>query len=291
MRAAVTRRDFAKILPVAALALSGRVRAASGSGPTAAQVIARLHRQLEAEGIQMLPKAKTVDRFIIGNPDAPLRGIATTFMCSFEVMQRAHAAGSSLIITHEPTFWNHLDSVSDFANDPTYQLKRQYAERHGLTVWRFHDHWHMRRPDPIGAALGRKLGLGTVDTLRAVVEITPIRLGDLVRRMEIAFDTPNLRYCGDPDRMVRTLRWGGHPLRQIAGLDADVFLWPEAKEFNTFDYFRDAQELGLGRCIIGATHELLEEWGMQAPCADWIRGFVPEVPVMSLRTAELYWTV
>jgi putative NIF3 family GTP cyclohydrolase 1 type 2 len=279
------------MVPFTALALSGSVRAAvSTQAPTAAQVIDRVHGQLQAEGIDILAEGQTVDRFIIGNPDAAVRGIATAFMCTFDVMQRAHAAGLSLIISHEPTFWNHSDNVSDFASDPTYQIKKRYAEENGLTVWRFHDHWHKRRPDPIGAALSRKLGIATVDTIGAVIEMPPIRLGDLVRRIEVAFDTSNLRFWGNPDRIVCRLRWGGHLLRQIAGQDADVFFWPEPKEFNTFEYFRDADELGLERCIIGATHELLEEWGMQEPCADWVRALVSEVPVMPLRTAELYRT-
>lgn len=287
-----TRRGFAAAVPFAVTALGGGARAAvAASAPTAAQVIGRLHAQLQAEGIAVLPEGKTVDRFIVGNPDIPVRGIATTFMSTLDVLQRANAAGLSLIISHEPTFWNHLDDVSEFGSDPTYQIKKRYAEENGLSVWRFHDHWHRRRPDPISSALNRRLGIGAVGGLGAAIEITPIRLGALVRRIEVALDTPNIRFWGNPDRIVRRLSWGGHTLGQNAGRDGDVFLWPEPKEFNTFDYFRDADELGLDRCIIGATHELMEEWGMQGPCADWVRALVPEVPVIPLRTAELYWTV
>lgn len=288
----VTRRSFAAMLPAASLAMCVPARASTGPQlPSAAQVIDRMHGQLKVEGVEVLAEGKTVDRFIVGNPMSPVRGIATTFMCTFDVMRRAHEAGLSLIVTHEPTFWNHLDAVSEFESDPTYQLKKRYAEEHGLVVWRFHDHWHMRKPDPIVVALCRKLGFATVGSLDSIIELTPIRLVDLVRRIRVALDTSNIRYWGNPDRIVRRLRWGGHPLRQIAGQESDVFLWAEPKEFNTLEYFRDAGELGLDRSIIGATHELIEEWGMLEPCADWICELVPEVPVLSLRTPELFRTV
>jgi putative NIF3 family GTP cyclohydrolase 1 type 2 len=227
---------------------------------------------------------------VAGNPDLPVRGIATTFMSTFDTLRRANEAGLSLIISHEPTFWHHQDSVEGLAGDPTYELKKRYAEENGLTIWRFHDHWHMRKPDPILSAFMRKLGLDA-DSFDDTVELPSMRLGDLVRKVQTALDTPNVRFWGDPDRMVQRMRVSGHLLRQIAGQNADVFLWLEPKEFNTFEYFRDAGELGVDRCIIGTTHELVEEWGMLAPCADWVRALVPEVPVKPLRTAELYWTV
>lgn len=289
----ITRRTFGTMLPAAALAVNGAAALAwpGTKTPTAAEVIARLHAELEAEGIAVLPQGKTADKFVAGNPDLPVRGIATTFMCTFDVMRRAREAGLSLIISHEPTFWHHQDSIDGLPGDPTYETKKRYAEENGLTVWRFHDHWHMRKPDPIVAAFNRKLGFETNGRTDEVMALPPTRLADLVERIAQALDTPNIRFWGDPDRIVRRMRWGGHLLRQIAGQDSEVFLWLEPKEFNTFEYFRDAGELGIDRCIIGATHELVEEWGMLEPCADWVRALVPEVPVTPLRTAELYWTV
>jgi len=36
-------------------------------------------------------------------------GIAVTMMATLDVLQRAAANGQNLIITHEPTFYDHLD--------------------------------------------------------------------------------------------------------------------------------------------------------------------------------------
>lgn len=288
----ITRRGFSAMLPVAALTASGSVRAmAAPTTPMAAEVIGRIHEQLRAEGLSVLPEGKTADKFVAGDPNIPVRAIATTFMCTFDIMRRAREAGITLIISHEPTFWHHLDDVAGLDGDPTYEIKKRYAIENGLAVFRFHDHWHMRKPDPIVQAFNHRLGFKSEGGLDEVIELPPTRLADLARRIEIALDTSNIRFWGDPDRLVRKIRWGGHLLRQIAGQETDVFLWPEPKEFNTFEYFRDAGELGVERSIIGLTHELVEEWGMLEPCAKWVRSLVPEVPVIPLRTAELYWTV
>ena len=36
--------------------------------------------------------------------------------------------------------------------------KREYIATHGLVVWRFHDHWHMRRPDGILLGMVKAMG-------------------------------------------------------------------------------------------------------------------------------------
>ena len=292
MSMAMSRRRFAAMLPALALAGGGKALAAPRvDRPTARQVIDRIHAQLRAEGIAILPDERTSDRFIAGDPDRPVTGIATTFMSTFDVLQRARDAGLSLVISHEPTFYHHLDRPQGLDGDRTVERKRQFAEDNGMVVWRFHDHWHMHKPEPISVAFFRKLGIEVDAGLDALVEIPPTRLGDLVTRFERALRTPNIRYWGDPDQVVRRMRWGGHQLANIAGADTDVFIWAEPKEFNVFEYFQDARQLGVPRSIIGATHQLIEEWGMLEPCANWVRDLVPEVPVRGLQSRELYWTI
>ncbi len=52
----------------------------------------------------------TVDTFKAGDPDSRVNGIAVTMMATLDVLQRAAAHGDNLIITHEPTFFDHLDA-------------------------------------------------------------------------------------------------------------------------------------------------------------------------------------
>ena len=65
-------------------------------------------------------RIRLLTRFKAGNPDTPVKGIATTFMATLDVLQRSAAAGKNLIVTHEPTFWNHQDQTNDFSGDPVY---------------------------------------------------------------------------------------------------------------------------------------------------------------------------
>jgi len=38
-------------------------------------------------------------------------------MATLDVMQRAAAAGRNLVITHEPTFYSHQDSIDQLKDD------------------------------------------------------------------------------------------------------------------------------------------------------------------------------
>src|SRR4051812_41342583 len=100
------RRSFLSGMAVAAAA-------AQGSPLTARVVIERLQKQV---GVPW--RATTVDTFKAGDPDTPVEGVATTVMATYDVLQRAAAAHRNLVITHEPTFYNHEDATKDFADDP-----------------------------------------------------------------------------------------------------------------------------------------------------------------------------
>src|SRR5450631_1260407 len=103
---------------------------------------------------------ETVDTIKAGDPDTPVTGIATTMMATFDVIRRAQAEGKNLVITHEPTFYSHLDKTDVFEkeNDPVWADKLKFIVDHKMVVWRFHDHWHMRRPDGIMEGVLHSLG-------------------------------------------------------------------------------------------------------------------------------------
>ena len=44
------------------------------------------------------------------------------------------------------------------ASDATYQFKVDFLRKHDMVVFRFHDHWHARRPDGIATGMVRELG-------------------------------------------------------------------------------------------------------------------------------------
>ena len=76
-----------------------------------------------------------MDTFKAGDPDTPVTGIAVTMMATLDVLQRAAAAGDNLIITHEPTFFDHLDKADQLPEkdtDPVLAAKRLYIPS---TIW------------------------------------------------------------------------------------------------------------------------------------------------------------
>jgi len=109
------------------------------------------------------------------------------------------AKGANLVITHEPTFYNHLDRPEGMdENDAVWKEKREFIEKNGLVVWRFHDHWHLRTPDGILAGVVKSLGWEKYQSaenphLFTVPEITLEKLAaDVAKQL----DTPVLRVVG-----------------------------------------------------------------------------------------------
>jgi hypothetical protein len=114
--------------------------------PTAAEVLAKIQEQV---GVPW--RKETVDTIKAGDPNTRVTGIATTMFATFDVLQRAAAQGKNLVIAHEPTFYSHQDRTEALAtaNDPVWAAKEKFVRDHNMVVFRFHDHWHARRPDGI----------------------------------------------------------------------------------------------------------------------------------------------
>src|SRR3984893_560580 len=108
------------ILLIALVAFfSSAVAAAQEKRPTAREVIGRIQKHV---GVTW--RAETVDTFKAGNPDSPVTGIAVTMMATMDVLERAAANHENFVITHEPTFYNHLDVPEGMAEtDPVWAEK------------------------------------------------------------------------------------------------------------------------------------------------------------------------
>ena len=101
----------------------------------------------------------TVDRIIAGDPATDVDRCMVTWMPSSRALQHAVGRGISLVVCHEPTFWNHRDDTAK--DDPASRAKQQFIVKNGLVVLRNHDCWD-RWPDiGIPWAWAQFLGLGT----------------------------------------------------------------------------------------------------------------------------------
>ncbi len=282
------RVSFASL---AAAALLSTFPAAAEDSLTARQVVERIKSHL---GVAW--EAKTIDTFKAGDPDARVTGIATTFLATQSVLERAAARGLNLIITHEPTFYNHRDETRQFEGDPVYEAKRRFIERHGLVVWRFHDHWHRRRPDGILEGVVRKLGwqgYQRKDEPR-LFTIPETTAGQLAESLRLAYGRAAIRLVGDPG--MRCSRIAVVPgaagssvhIRALRRDDVEVLIAGEAREWETVEYVRDAAAQGERKALILLGHVISEEPGMEN-CARWLRTFITEAPVEFLPAGDPFW--
>jgi putative NIF3 family GTP cyclohydrolase 1 type 2 len=258
---------------------------------TAREVIERIQKNV---GVPW--RAKTVDTFKTGNPDTPVTGIATSFGGTLDVLRRAAASGKNLIIVHEPTFYSHEDVEKDLTGE-IYRAKRDFIDKHGLVIWRFHDHWHARHPDGIVTGVIEALGWDkypTHDNPRryAIPSTTLAKLaGDIRDRMKIRV----MRVVGDPNLKVANAAYSpGYTelpvvLRAFDSPEIDVLLIGEIREWTGIELARDAQTLGLKKGLIVLGHVPSEEAGMKE-CARWLKTFVPEVQIEFIPSGEPFWT-
>ena len=102
----------------------------SGVGDlTARQVIERIQAHV---GVPW--RSETVDTFKAGDPETRVTGIATTMMATYDVLVRSAAAGKNLIITHEPTFYSHLDRTEAFEKE-TIRCGQRKSGLSKSTIW------------------------------------------------------------------------------------------------------------------------------------------------------------
>jgi putative NIF3 family GTP cyclohydrolase 1 type 2 len=267
---------------------------AQGQKLTAREVIQRIQSHV---GVPW--NTDTVDTFKAGNPDAPLRGIAVTMMATLEVLQRAAAGGNNLIITHEPTFYNHLDNHEDLDqgdNDPVLAEKRAFIEKHGLVIWRFHDHWHARKPDGIEAGMVHALNWEKYQdpANQYLFTVPPTTLKELAGEIQDRLQIRAMRVVGEPDIRVTRLAMSpgaagfGHETRALEMSDVQVLVVGETREWETVEYVSDAVSEGRNKALIILGHIPSEQAGMEE-CARWLKGFVTEVPVSFIPASEPFW--
>jgi putative NIF3 family GTP cyclohydrolase 1 type 2 len=261
---------------------------------TARQVIERIQGHL---GVPW--KSDAVDTFKAGNPDAPVTGIAVTMMATLDVLQRAAASGNNLIITHEPTFFNHLDKPDDLAegnNDPVLAEKRAFIEKHNLIIWRFHDHWHARKPDGIQAGMVHALGWEKFqdpanEHLFAVPRTT---LAELAASIRSHLGIQAMRVVGDPELEVTRVAMSpgaagfGRETKALEMKDVEVLVVGETREWETVEYVTDAVTEAKHKALIILGHIPSEQAGMEE-CARWLKGFISEVPVNFVPSLEPFW--
>ena len=245
--------------------------------------------------------ANTVDTIKAGDPGTVVTGIATTFTPSMDVLRKAVAAGDNLIVTHEPTFYNHMDETTLFTDDPVYKEKIAYIQEHHLVIWRFHDTWHLRDPDGIDEGFVDKAGwkayqsAGPRTGVPLLFTLPKTTVLGLTQDLQRKFGARSIRIVGDPGMAVTHVAFtpgAGGEAKQVKALerdDVEVLVAGEASEWETVEYARDAQLQGRHKALILIGHLTSEEAGMDR-CAGWLRPLFPGVRIDFIPAKEPYWT-
>ncbi len=236
------------------------------------------------------------DTFKFGGPETQVTGIATTMFASFDAIRRASVAGCNLIIPHEDTYWNDRDDTSIVSGDPMYKAKVDFMREHNIVIFRMHDHMHARKPDFIYIGLARALGLDSMQETAPQshhFNLPETTLGELAAKFQKKLGDRALRVVGNPKAKVSRLQLGvGYATPAVNSPDVDVVVSGEQQEsdgmLDSPAYVLDAMALGVAKGWIMLGHNISEEQGM-LEMAQWIKGFVPEVPVQLVRSNEPFW--
>ncbi len=216
-------------------------------------------------------RATTVDKIIIGDPELDVDACVVTWIPSSQNLMRAAKLGVKLVVTHEPTFWQHVQDHRDF--DAEAQEKAAMIDELGITVLRIHDCWDAWPEVGIPWAWSKHLGL--LDAASNVTasengmylrnDIPPMTLRELAGRVAAAcapFGEPIVQLTGDPDMVVSKIGSGTgcaceiseyHKLGCDAGIvcdDGSCYWGPIQK----------AEDTGFG--VIRVNHGTSEEAGM-----------------------------
>src|SRR3984957_10653088 len=219
------------------MVMAGSVLAQERKKVTAQEVVDAIKSHVGVEW-----REKNVDTFKTGDPNTVVTGGAGTMLEQPEGMD---------------------------ASDAVWTAKREFIEKNHLVIWKFHDHWHMRKPDGIQEGTVKKLGWEKYwkPEDQGVLVIPEMSLEELASYVAKKLNAPAVRVVGDPKMKVTKI--GLNPgytgfTRETKALerdDVEVLLAGESREWETFEYVADAVTEGKKKALIDIGHIPSEQAG------------------------------
>jgi putative NIF3 family GTP cyclohydrolase 1 type 2 len=239
------------------------------------------------------PFPDTVDVIKLGDAQQNLTGIVVTFLATCDVIKQAIQLGANLIITHEPTFYNHRDSTDWLSHHPVYSAKRRLIEENRLVIWRFHDYLHSLPPDSTVMGLVQALNweFNQSPERPYICQIQPMTLLALGQLIKERLSLPTLRVVGD--MAMRCEQVGvlpGFPpaefqIGSLGEMNLDVLITGEIHEWEVSEYVRDATYLGYPKGLIVIGHAASEEPGLRR-IIPWLEERLPDVTIRFVPTGS-----
>ena len=266
---------------------------------------------LELTGADV-PEERSCDKLILGDPEAEVKKIVTTFMVTLPVLQKAAELGANLIISHEPTLFFEMRRLmfkekDDFSeNNPVYLAMKELLEKHQIAIFRFHDHMHAEAKDGIYRSLEKEIDWeelimppkmhSSYNHFGGCYEYPEMTLRELAELVKEKFHMDGLRIVGDPEMKVSRvglLVGGGSqglgdpfsPIKIMEERDLHVIICGEIHELLTPPFIRNMEALGYRRAMIIIGHERSEEFGMKY-LGEWMAPILQGTEVVFLDSGD-----
>jgi putative NIF3 family GTP cyclohydrolase 1 type 2 len=291
---ALSRRNF--ITVGTALIAGHAIQARASAAPlTAGDVLERIKSHVGMPWLSDTMKT-TVDNILGGNANTVVKGIATTTMATLEVLQKAVAGGSNMIISHETPYYLHLDKTDDIKGDATLEYKLDYIRKNNIAILHMHDHWHHRDPDGIATGMVKEMNWQKFADVRDPKKLTfpGESLERFTQGLQAKLQLRCIRVIGHPAMQVRHVyaNWGY--VKRELGIsllsrpDVDTLVTGETVEWELVPYVQDMIASGQKKALVLLGHVNSENGGMRY-CAEWLRGFISEVPIAFVPAPEPFW--
>mgnify|MGYP000132649415 CR=1 FL=1 len=237
---------------------------------------------------------QTVDTLKSGSLDAEVHKVAVVFMPTYVAIKQAVESGADLIITHEPTYYNHMDEGEWLRGNPVYEKKRTLIEESGVSIFRLHDYVHEYEPDGILIGMLKKLEWVAYANPEEMNLLTPPSseqhtVRTIVSHLKSKLGIESMQVAGDPDQPVKCFglmpgaSGGRSHIQYLGRQDIDLLIVGETNEWETNEYVRDAADMGLAKALIITGHQKSEEAGMLT-VVEIIREAYPSLQVEFIAT-------
>ena len=240
----------------------------------------------------------TVDTIKSGDGEKPVQKVAVCWYPSIQTIQSAMDADCDLLITHEPTWWDHLDQPGRWRDKGPGLKKTQMLEQSGLVVARLHDTWDNWPEIGIRDSFAKGLGLGKCiaeDETRwhgmyEVPEQTLETFATYIAKKVAPLGEDAVQVIGNPDQLVKHPSLGvgcGGPKEDMIEQGSDVLImcFDGASYWNCRDRLA---EQGVG--VITLEHGTTEMWGLES-LARYFQETWPELDVLYLSDHWKAWHV
>lgn len=304
MNTPITRRTFVTRATGAAAAVMAGARI-TGLAQTAGQddpVTADKLLEFFFSKASWIKRETTVDRVIAGDAKKPLHKVLVAWMPSLAVVEYAIKGGYDLLLTHEPTYYDHRDYLTnpdELKKVPIAVQKKKLIDESGLVIIRNHDVWDVFPEIGIPFAWARFLGfegppaqIGGGNYMHRY-DIAPVSFDEFAKRIAgrcAKGGEPALQICGRGDQVISKVGIGtgcatNLPIFQFMGCDVAIVC-----DDGTIYWKQLQQAADEGYPFIRIHHGTSEVPGMES-LAQYVRKNFPALQVDYLPQTPIFRTV